>query len=68
MYFTSSRSVSSGDFELSVNPIRLETRKTCVSTAMAGKSKATDNITLAVFLPTSEVVSKSSIFDGTTPR
>lgn len=52
IFLTSVCSVSYGVLLLLVSPIRLDTRKTCVSTAIAGLSKTTDAITLAVFLPT----------------
>src|SRR5699024_3722797 len=49
------------------NASRLATRSTCVSTAIAGISKATDKTTFAVFLPTPASDSSSALVFGTSP-
>jgi len=48
-------------------PVRLATRKMCVSTAMVGWPKAVLRITLAVFLPTPGSASSASRDCGTSP-
>ena len=48
-----------------MSPILLATLKTCVSTAIAGVSKATESITLAVLRPTPGSVMSESKSDGT---
>src|SRR5690554_1466939 len=65
MCFTNSFSVWRGDLELLVSPMRLATRKTWVSTGMAGWSNATARITLAVLRPTPGMESNESISEGT---
>ncbi len=65
MCFTSSRSLCRAFLELVVSPILLATLNTCVSTAIAGVSKATESITLAVLRPTPGMVMSESKSDGT---
>src|SRR5207244_1694269 len=48
-------------------PVRLATRKICVSTAMVGSPNATFSTTLAVLRPTPGNLSKASRSRGTTP-
>ena len=48
-----------------MSPILLATLNTCVSTAIAGVSKATESITLAVLRPTPGSVMSESKSDGT---
>ena len=49
------------------NPVRFETRKTCVSTAIVGLSNPSFNTTLAVFRPTPGSCSNSSRVPGILP-
>ena len=65
--FTNVLSVSRGVLELSVRPIRFETRKTCVSTAIASLLNTTDAITFAVFRPTPGNFCNSSTSEGIIP-
>ena len=48
-------------------PVRLDTRKTCVSTAMVGSPKATLSTTFAVLRPTPGSASSASRSRGTSP-
>ena len=64
---TSCFSVSNGVLAPVTSPIRSATRKTCVSTGMAGRLKATASITLAVFRPTPGNVCNNSKSSGTIP-
>src|SRR5699024_12260370 len=49
------------------NASRVATRSTCVSTVIAGISKATDKTTVAVFLPTPASDRSSALVFGTSP-
>ena len=60
IWLTSVRSVSSGVLELRVSPIRFDTLKTWVSTAIASLLNATDATTLAVLRPTPGTFCNSS--------
>ena len=61
------RSVASGVRLPVVSPRRSATRNTCVSTAIAGRSKTTERMTLAVFRPTPGRERRLSISAGTSP-
>ena len=49
-------------------PVRLETRKMCVSTAIVGWPKAVFSTTFAVLRPTPGRASSASRFCGTAPQ
>jgi hypothetical protein len=64
--FISRASTSSGSLP-GARPVRFETRKTCVSTAMVSSPKATLSTTFAVLRPTPGSASSASRVRGTSP-
>ena len=62
-----SRSSTSRTVLPGARPVRLATRKMCVSTAISGSPKAVLSTTLAVFLPTPGRASSAARSRGTSP-